>query len=290
VLGILGGSGVYDLEGLRHREWVPVRSPFGEPSDAILFGELDGQPLRFLPRHGRGHRVPPREINVRANLDALKRAGVTDLLSLSAVGSLREELAPGQLVLVDQFVDRTAGRPASFFGGGMVAHVSLADPVCRRMGDVLLAAAAEAGVDLRRGGTCVVIEGPQFSTRAESHLYRQWGCDVIGMTSLPEARLAREAELCFAAVAMVTDYDCWRGGEGDVTVTEVLAVMGENADRARALVRAAAPRLGDHPDPCPAGCDRALDAALVTAPEARDPDAVARLDAVAGRVLGVLAP
>jgi 5'-methylthioadenosine phosphorylase len=285
MLGIIGGSGIYQLEGLRDTRWQRVESPFGWPSDEVLLGTLDGQALAFLPRHGRGHRIPPSEINFRANLDVLKRLGVTDVISLSAVGSLCEDLAPGTFVLVDQFIDRTIERSRSFFGRGLVAHVSLAHPVCSRLGDALEAAAGQAAIPCRRGGTYLVIEGPQFSTQAESRLYRQWGCDVIGMTNMPEARLAREAELCYATVAMVTDYDCWHPGHGHVTVPEILAVMHANAGRARELVRRGAPLLRDHPAPCPAGCDRALDTAIVTAPEARDAGVVARLDAVAGRVL-----
>ncbi len=289
MLGVIGGSGLYQLDGLRHEQWVRVASPFGAPSDEVLVGELAGRPLAFLPRHGRGHRLPPGEINYRANVDVLKRAGVTDLLSVSAVGSLREDLAPGTLVLVDQFIDRTRGRPASFFGPGLAAHVSLADPVCPRLGDLVAAAAADAGVPVRRGATYLVIEGPQFSTRAESHLYRQWGADVIGMTNLPEARLAREAELCYATLAMVTDYDCWHDRVGAVTVTDVLAVMAANANRARQVVSATAARSDRRASPCPAGCDRALDHALVTPAADRDPRVAARLDAVAGRVLGPVA-
>jgi 5'-methylthioadenosine phosphorylase len=242
--------------------------------------------VAFLPRHGRGHRIPPSELNARANVDALKRVGVTDLVSLSAVGSLRDGLVPGTLVLVDQLIDRTRQRAGSFFGTGCVAHVGFAEPACARLGDALASAGATSGIPLVRRATCVVMEGPAFSTRAESRLHRQWGADLIGMTALPEARLAREAELCYALVAMVTDFDCWHQAHADVTVTDVLAVMAANAGRAGALLRAAAPRIADHPPRCPHGCDRALDGAIVTAPEARDPGVLARLDAVAGRVLG----
>ena len=285
MLGVIGGSGVYQLEGLRHARHERVRSPFGEPSDDILLGELESGPVAFLPRHGRGHRILPSEINYRANVDVLKRVGVADLLSLSAVGSLREDLLPGTFTIVDQFIDRTVRRQGTFFERGVVAHVSLATPVCPRLGDVLEQACGTLGLAYRRGGTSLVIEGPQFSTRAESELYRQWGCDVIGMTSLPEARLAREAELCYASIGMVTDYDCWHPEHGHVTVAEVMAVMQANASRARALVERVAPVLAVHPSPCPAGCDRALDAAIVTPPGSRDAAVVARLDAVAGRVL-----
>jgi len=287
VLGVIGGSGVYQLEGLARARWERVASPFGAPSDEILLGELAGQPMAFLPRHGRGHRTPPSGINYRANIDALKRVGVTDLLSLSAVGSLREDLAPGTFVIVDQFVDRTTGRERTFFDRGVVAHVPLARPVCGRIGDALESSARALGLPHRRGGTSLVIEGPQFSTVAESELYRQWGCDVIGMTSLPEARLAREAELCYATVAMVTDYDCWHPAHDSVTVPEVMAVMQANSSKAAALLRQVAPGLAAHPSPCPHGCDRVLDVAIVTALEARDPETVRRLDAVAGRILTV---
>ena len=276
---------MYQLEGLRHARHERVRSPFGEPSDEILLGELTGGPVAFLPRHGRGHRIAPSEINYRANVDALKRVGVTDLVSLSAVGSLREDLPPGTFTIVDQFIDRTVRREGTFFERGVVAHVSMAAPVCRRLGDVLGEACGALGLAHRRGGTYLVIEGPQFSTGAESGLFRQWGADVIGMTNLPEARLAREAELCYASVGMVTDYDCWHPEHGHVTVPEILAVMHANADRARALVEHVAPALATHPSRCPAGCDRALDTAIVTPPGSRDAAVVARLDAVAGRVL-----
>jgi 5'-methylthioadenosine phosphorylase len=286
LVGILGGSGVYRVDGLAHARWQRVDSPFGAPSDELLFGELGGQPVVFLPRHGRHHAVGPSQVNYRANIDVLKRVGVTDVLSVSAVGSLKEELAPGTFVVVDQFIDRTVGRERSFFGAGLVGHVSMAHPVCGRLGDAVMDAAAEAGVKAERGGAYVVIEGPQFSTQAESHLFRSWGASVVGMTNLPEARLAREAELCYATVAMVTDYDCWHPGHGAVTVDEVVRVLQANAAHAAALVRAVVPRLSQHPGACPHGCDRALEHAVMTAPAGRDPAVVARLDAVAGRVLG----
>ena len=285
VIGIIGGSGIYEIEGLKNACWRRVDSPFGAASDELLFGELDGQPLVFLPRHGRGHRLPPSGLNFRANIDALKRAGVTEILSLSAVGSLREDLPPGCFVVVDQFIDRTFAREKSFFGAGMVAHVSMADPVCGRLGDHLEAAAGELGLPVRRGGTYVVMEGPQFSTRAESELYRSWGCDVIGMTNMPEAKLAREAEICYATVAMVTDYDCWHDEHEHVTVDQVVKTLMDNADKARALIRQVVPKLSGRAAPCARGCHHALDAALITHPEARDPAVLARLDAVAGRVL-----
>jgi 5'-methylthioadenosine phosphorylase len=289
VLGVLGGSGVYSIDGLVGARWEKVESPFGAHSDELLLGELAGTRVAVLPRHGRGHRIPPSEIDYRANIDALKRAGATDLVSVSACGSLREELAPGTFVLVDQFVDRTCARATSFFGTGCVAHVSMARPVCARLGDLLERAARGAGVPVARGGTYLAMEGPQFSSRAESELYRAWGCDVIGMTNLPEAKLAREAELCFASVAMVTDYDCWHDDHGPVEVAAIVALLAENAERARRLVADAARGLASRPHPCPQGCDRALEAAILTAPEARDPELLRRLDAVAGRVLGARA-
>jgi len=285
MLGFIGGTGLYDLPGLRNARRERVPSPFGNPSDDVLLGELGGQALAFLPRHGRGHVVPPHLINYRANLDVLKRVGVTDVISLSAVGSLREDLPPGTFVLVDQFVDRTRARVSSFFGEGLVAHVGMAHPVCSRVGAALEQAAVASGAALRRGGTYLVIDGPQFSTLAESTIYRQWGCDVIGMTNLPEAKLAREAELCYATVAMVTDWDCWHPEHGSVTIPEIMAVLAANGDRARDLVRRVAPLLAQHPSPCQHGCDRSLDFAVLTAPEARDPALVKRLEAVAGRVL-----
>jgi len=285
VLGIIGGSGVYDIDGLAGKRWEKVSSPFGEPSDELLCGEFDGQPMVFLPRHGRGHRIPPSEINFRANIDALKRLGVTDVVSVSAVGSLREHLHPGMFVIADQFIDRTFTRKKSFFGTGVVAHVSMARPVCSRLGDHLEAAAREAGIDVARGGTYLVMEGPQFSTLAESELYRSWNCDVIGMTNMPEAKLAREAEMCYATVAMVTDYDCWHPQHDDVTVDAIIKVLLANAEKARTLVKKVAPRLKADANTAHCGCRTALRHALITAPEARDADMVRRLDAVAGRVL-----
>jgi 5'-methylthioadenosine phosphorylase len=251
----------------------------------LLFGTLDGVSCVFLPRHGRGHRLSPTHLNYRANIDALKRCGVTDVLSLSAVGSLRAELPPGDFVIVDQFIDRSFAREKSFFGEGCVAHVSVADPVCPRLGDACETAARGLGLNVHRGGTYLVMEGPQFSTRAESNLYRGWGCSVIGMTNMPEAKLAREAELCYATVAMVTDYDCWHEGHDAVSVEAIVQVMTENAEKARALVRAVVPGLGVARPPCPAGCDRALEYAIVTPAEQRDPELMGKLDAVAGRVL-----
>jgi len=285
VIGIIGGSGLYEIDGLTDVAWRRVESPFGETSDEFCFGRLGGHQVVFLPRHGRGHKLPPSGINFRANIDALKRCGVTDIVSLSAVGSLREDLAPGDFVLVDQFIDRTFAREKSFFGAGCVAHVSMAHPVCARIGDALATAGSEADIAIKRQGTYIVMEGPQFSTLAESELYQSWGCDVIGMTNMPEAKLAREAEICYATIAMVTDYDCWHPGHDAVTVDAILKVLFANAAKAKALVKSVVPLLGAHDGPCRQGCRHALDHALITAPSARDPALVARLDAVAGRVL-----
>ena len=285
VLGIIGGSGLYDLPAFEKPRWTSVASPWGTPSDEILFAEVDGLPVRFLPRHGRGHKIPPSAINYRANIDVLKRAGVTDLVSISACGSLKEDYAPGDFVLVDQFIDRTFAREKSFFGTGCVAHVSLADPVSPALADEIEKAARSEAIELTRGGTYIVMEGPQFSTRAESSLYRSWGCDVIGMTNMPEAKLAREAEICYATVAMVTDYDCWHADHAEVDVAAVIKVLHANVEKAKRLVtRLARTFPRQHPE-CPVGSDRALDVAIITPPEARDAALMAKLDAVAGRVL-----
>lgn len=286
LIGIIGGSGLYDLEGLEDRTWAHVPTPWGAPSDALLFGRLGGVACVFLARHGRGHVLSPSTINYRANIDAMKRVGVTEIISLSAVGSLTERLPPGQFVIVEQFIDRTYARKASFFGEGCVAHVSMADPVCPRLGSALARAAAAAGVSYTRGGTYVVMEGPQFSTRAESELYRSWGAAVIGMTNMPEAKLAREAELCYATLAMVTDYDCWHPDHENVTVEAVVKVLRENAKRAGTLLQAVLPELARPRPSCAAGCAHALDNAIITAPAMRSREALAKLDAVAGRVLG----
>ena len=285
MLGIIGGSGVYEIDGLTETRWERLESPWGAASDELLFGRLGDAELVFLPRHGRGHRHSPSDINYRANIDVLKRAGVTDIISLSACGSFHDALAPGTFVIIDQFMDRTVARPKSFFGAGMVAHVSMAHPVCARVGDWCEAAARAVDVPVHRGGTYLCMEGPQFSTLAESNLYRAWGMDVIGMTNLPEAKLAREAEICYATVAMVTDYDCWHPEHDKVEVQAIIEVLVGNAEKARGLVREIAPKLAERPAACPHGCDRALDNALITAPEARDPAVLAKLDAVAGRVL-----
>ncbi|MHA6325758.1 S-methyl-5'-thioadenosine phosphorylase [Roseivivax sp. CAU 1753] len=285
-LGIIGGSGVYDIDGLDAAEWVPVATPWGPPSDDILTGTLDGLPMAFLPRHGRGHVHAPSDVPYRANIDALKRLGVTDLVSVSACGSFRDAMAPGDFVIVRQYIDRTFTRQTSFFGQGCVAHVSMAHPVCARLSEIATRAAQRTGVRVHDGGTYLAMEGPQFSTYAESRLYREgWGADVIGMTNLPEAKLAREAEICYASVAMVTDYDCWHPDHDAVDVADVVRVLGANAAHAKALVRGLPADMADRPVPCPCGCDRALDHAIITHAGARDAGLVDKLDAVAGRVL-----
>jgi 5'-methylthioadenosine phosphorylase len=286
VLGIVGGSGLYDMPALENKRWQAIASPWGTPSDQVLFAEIGGLPIRFLPRHGRGHRIPPSAINFRANIDVLKRAGVTDLVSVSACGSLKEELPPGHFVIVDQFIDRTFAREKSFFGPGCVAHVSMADPVSPLLADAAEGAARAESIGVTRGGTYLVMEGPQFSTRAESELYRSWGCSVIGMTNMPEAKLAREAEICYATVAMVTDYDCWHDDHAHVDVAAVIKVLSENVDKAHRLIERLARSFPREHPACPIGSDRALDVALITPPESRDPALLAKLDAVAGRVLG----
>ncbi|HEY5239485.1 MAG TPA: S-methyl-5'-thioadenosine phosphorylase [Rhizomicrobium sp.] len=284
VLGIIGGSGVYDIAGLENARWERVASPWGEPSDELLFGRFAGVDMVFLPRHGRGHIQSPTSINYRANIDALKRAGVTDVISVSACGSFREDLAPGTFVIVDQFIDRTHSREKSFFGPGFVAHVSMAHPICPKLAGALTEACAEEKIAHAVGGTYLAMEGPQFSSLAESNLYRSWGCAVIGMTAMPEAKLAREAELPYALVAMVTDYDCWHPDHDHVTVDQVIKVLIGNAENARRLVMRVAPKLGPQRKPSP-GIDNVLDTAFITAPEKRDPELFAKLDAVAGRVL-----
>jgi len=283
TIGIIGGSGLYDVEGIEDGEWLSTESPWGKPSDDCFVGWVGHVRVVFLPRHGRGHRISPSDLNVRANIDVLKRLGVTDVLAVSSVGSLAEERAPGTFTIADQFIDRTKGRPSSFFGAGMVAHVSMADPVCPRLSALAADAARAAGATTHVGGTYLAMEGPQFSTRAESNLYRSWGCDIIGMTGMPEAKLAREAELPYALVGMVTDYDCWREGEEAVDVATVIAQLGTNADKARKLVMHL---LRNLPEERPASpIDTCLDYALITAPNARDPHLLRKLDAVAGRAL-----
>lgn len=284
-LGVIGGSGVYRIDAIKDARRVEVETPWGQPSDALLQGSLGGVDVVFLARHGAGHRIAPGDINYRANIDALKRVGVTDVISLSACGSFREELAPGTFVLVDQFIDRTTTREKSFFGKGFVAHVSMAHPVCPALSDALEASCAALEIAHHKGGTYIAIDGPQFSSLAESNLYRSWGCDVIGMTNMPEAKLAREAELPYATAAMVTDYDCWHEEEGPVEVSKVLEVMAANTANAARLVADLAERLGSARAPSPLGVETTLDYAVITPPEARDPEMVDKLSAVAGRLL-----
>jgi 5'-methylthioadenosine phosphorylase len=286
VLGIIGGSGIYDLEGLQKVRDQRVKSPWGEPSNPLRMGEIDGLPVVFLSRHETGHRLSPSDINYRANIDVLKRVGVTDLVSLSACGSFKKELPPGTFVLVDQFVDRTYKRESSFFGKGCVAHVSMAHPVSPRLRAHIGEAALKEGIKPHFGGTYLCMEGPQFSTYAESMTYKKLGYSVIGMTNMPEAKLAREAEICYATVAMVTDFDCWHPDHDAVTVQDIIKVLTDNAGRAKRLVARLARDFPHEHEPCPIGSDRALDTALITAPEARDPELIKKLDAVAGRVLG----
>ncbi len=285
ILGIIGGSGIYELPGLENMREERIKSPWGEPSGALRIGGIAGLPVVFLPRHDKGHRLSPSDINYRANIDVLKRAGVTDLVSLSACGSFKEELPPGTFVLVDQFVDRTYRRESSFFGKGLVAHVSMAHPVSPRLRARVADAALKEGIKSHLGGTYVCMEGPQFSTYAESTTYKALGYSVIGMTNMPEAKLAREAEICYATIAMVTDFDCWHPGHDAVTVQQIVGVLRDNATRAQGLVARLARDFPREHEPCPIGSDRALDTALITAPEARDPALIKKLDAVAGRVL-----
>ena len=286
VIGIIGGSGLYDIDGLENAAWQTVDSPWGTPSDQILTGTLDGVKMAFLPRHGRGHIHSPTTVPYRANIDAMKRLGVTDVISVSACGSFREEMAPGDFVIVDQFIDRTIAREKSFFSTGCVAHVSVAHPTCPHLGAACLTAAQGAGITVHDGGTYLAMEGPQFSTLAESKMYREvWGADVIGMTNMPEAKLAREAELCYVSVAMITDYDSWHPDHGEVDVTQIIATLMGNATKARDMVKTLPSLLGSDRAPCANGCDRALEFAILTQPDNRDPALVAKLDAVAGRLL-----
>ncbi|WP_238369817.1 S-methyl-5'-thioadenosine phosphorylase [Heliomarina baculiformis] len=285
-IAVIGGSGIYDIDGLEGAEWVTVETPWGTPSDQILTGTLNGVEMAFLPRHGRGHVHSPSTVPYRANIDALKRIGATDVISVSACGSFRENMEPGDFVIIDQFIDRTFAREKSFFGTGCVAHVSVAHPTCPRLSAACLAAAIDAGITVHDGGTYLAMEGPQFSSIAESKMYREsWGADVIGMTNMPEAKLAREAELCYASVAMITDFDSWHPDHGAVEISDIIATLTGNADKGRALVSRLPALLGPNREPCPDGCDRALEYAIMTAPEKRDPELVAKLDAVAGRVL-----
>jgi len=290
VLGVVGGSGLYQLDALENQNWVTVETPWGSPSDALLTGNIGDVKIIFLPRHGRGHHIGPSQLNFRANIDAMKRLGATDILSISAIGSLREEMAPGNFVIVDQFIDRTFARDKSYFGDGLVAHVSMADPVCPRLSAMAADAARAAGANTIESGTYLAMEGPQFSSRAESHMYRQWGADVIGMTAMPEAKLAREAELPYALVGMVTDYDCWRENEAAVEVEAVIAQLAANSEKARMLVEKIATSLpakrsASPIDTCASPIDTCLDFALITDPVQRDSDLIKKLDAVAGRVL-----
>jgi 5'-methylthioadenosine phosphorylase len=286
VLGIIGGSGLYAVDGLQDAQWHTLSTPWGDPSDNLLTGTLNDIRLVFLPRHGRNHQHAPHQVNYRANIDALKQMGVTDIISISACGSFREEYAPGDFVLVDQFIDRTVGRTSTFFEDGCVAHVSIAHPVCDTLGQTILSAASETPITFHRGGTYLAMQGPQFSTIAESKLYRDvWKCDVIGMTAMPEVKLAREAEICYATVAMVTDYDSWHPDHGAVDITSILHVMGENTKKARLLLNALTKHIHATKDACPQHCDRALEYAIVTAPAARDPERMKKLSTIAGRIL-----
>lgn len=283
---VIGGSGVYDIDGLTNASWQTIDSIFGAPSDQILIGELFGNKIAFLPRHSRGHKLSPSEVNYRANIDVLKKIGVTDIISVSAVGSLKNELSPGTFVIVDQFIDRTFARNKSFFTDGCVAHVSMAHPVCSRLGDHLMQGAVKSGIKVVREGTYLVMEGPQFSTLAESELYRSWGCDVIGMTNMPEAKLAREAEICYATVAMVTDYDCWHSDHDNVTVDQIIKVLLANADNAKSLIKNSLPSLANDLHSVNCSCKSALKNALITSPEARSNEALKRLSNIASRVIG----
>ncbi len=285
VIGIIGGSGIYEIEGLRNTRWRAISTPFGDPSDELHFGDLNGQEVVFLPRHGRGHKRSPTDLNYRANICALKMAGATEIISLSACGSLREDLAPGTFVIADQFIDRTFARVKSFFEPGLVAHVSMAHPTCGRLSDAVAAAARASNIPYVLGGTYLAMEGPQFSTLAESNLYRSWGAAIIGMTNMPEAKLAREAELCYATVGMVTDYDCWHEDHGAVTVEQVIHVLLANAGKAKSLVQAVVPSLSTRKALCPKGCHHALDNAIITAPGARDPAVVRKLSPICSRVV-----
>ena len=285
IIGVIGGSGLYEIEGLEGARWEAVETPFGAPSDEILRGTFAGVEMAFLPRHGRGHRIPPSELNYRANIDALKRLGCTEILSLSATGSLKEEFPPGTFVVIDQFIDQTFARNKSFFSEGLVAHVGFGHPVCSRLGDAITESLVILDIPHARGGTYLAMEGPQFSTIAESNLYRSWGCDIIGMTNMPEAKLAREAEMCYATIAMVTDFDCWHPDHDHVTVDAIISVLFGNADKGRDLVMNVVPRLAGRNELCAQGCQTALDNAIITQPDVRDTEMVAKLDAVAGRVL-----
>ncbi len=285
-IGIIGGSGLYDIDGLQDATWQKVESPWGTPSDEILTGTLGGVDMAFLPRHGRGHIHSPSSVPYRANIDALKRLGITDMISISACGSFRENMEPGHFVIIDQFIDRTTARKNSFFGTGCVAHVSVAHPTCQRLSQACQEAAIAQGITVHRGGTYLAMEGPQFSSLAESRLYREvWGCDVIGMTNMPEAKLAREAELCYASIAMITDYDSWHPDHGEVDVKEIIKTLKGNSAQAKGLISHLPASMVSEQANCPQGCDKSLEFAILTAPEMRAPALLAKLDAVAGRVL-----
>ena len=286
ILGIIGGSGIYEIDDLEDPQWISVNSSFGSPSDDVLVGHIKGIKMVFLPRHGRGHIQSPSSINYRANIDVMKRCGVTDIISISACGSFREDLRPGDFVIVDQFIDRTFSREKTFFGPGCVAHVSLAKPTCSRLGEICQRAASEENIKVHMGGCYLAMEGPQFSTLAESKLYREiWGCDVIGMTNMPEAKLAREAEICYTSVAMITDYDSWHPDHGEVDITNIIKTLRTNAENAKKLVANLPKLLTSERSICTEGCDKALEFAILTQPNSRDPKMVKKLDAVAGRVL-----
>jgi len=284
ILGIIGGSGLYDIEGLKNKTWVKVKSVFGNPSDEILFSELDGLEIRFLPRHGRGHVLTPSEINYKANIEAFKNIGVTEIISISAVGSLRKDFVPGDFVLVDQFVDRTHSRESTFFQTGLVAHVSMAHPVCGRNGIHILQAAKNQNIKIHNNGTYLVMEGPQFSTKAESELYRKWGCDIIGMTNMPEAKLAREAEICYTSVAMVTDFDCWHPNHDNVTVDAIIKVLTENAENAKKLIKNFVPILLNDNNSKSCSCKKSLDTAIITSPEKRSKEVINKLNSILSRL------
>jgi 5'-methylthioadenosine phosphorylase len=284
-LAIIGGSGIYDIEGLKNPKWIKVESSFGEPSDELLFGKINGRDIVFLPRHGRGHKIPPSDINYRANIEILKKVGVKKIISFGAVGSFKESLSPGTFVLIDQFFDRTINRKKSFFGPGLAAHVQFAHPICSKMKNMLLKASNNIKINIVEDGTYLAMEGPQFSTLAESNIYRSWGCDVIGMTNMPEAKLAREAEICYATVAMVTDYDCWHPDHETVSVTEIIRVLSENSMNAKNLLKSTIPLLSQEDEDLNCTCNEALENAIITAPEARDPEMVNKLKYIAGRVL-----
>lgn len=284
ILGIIGGSGLYDIDGLINKKWVKVNSIFGEPSDEILFAELDGLEIRFLPRHGRGHLLTPSNINYKANIEALKQIGVTEIISISAVGSLREDYVPGDFVLVDQFVDKTHSRESTFFQKGLVAHVSMAHPVCSRNGRHILEAAKHESIKIHKKGTYLVMEGPQFSTKAESEIYRKWECDVIGMTNMPEAKLAREAEICYTSVAMVTDFDCWHPNHENVTVDAIIKVLTENATNAKKLIKSFVPFIINDNNSGTCTCKKSLDNAIITSPEMRSKEVMDKLSSILTRL------